>query len=86
VLSAYTLSQHQPANEHTLSVVCERGMLVFDLHRHCWRAMTTPDTPRQVLSTSCMRYAEEFRGLRDRLDEVGNVRLINGAMLKSWQR
>ena len=52
VMTAYTLSQHQSANEHTISVVCEHGVLVFDLHRHCWRAMGDPDTPWQTHEAS----------------------------------
>ena len=39
-----------------------------------------------ILSTSCMRYAGAFRGLRDRLDEVGEARLIVATMMKSWER
>jgi hypothetical protein len=40
----------------------------------------------KVLSTSCMRYADEFRGLRERIGNVGEPRLITGTMCKSWER
>lgn len=39
-----------------------------------------------ILSSSCMRYATEFHALRGRMDEVGEVRLIVGTMMKSWER
>lgn len=39
-----------------------------------------------VLSTSAMRYAAEFRELRDRLHQVGETRLITCTMAKSWER
>lgn len=52
VMTAYTLSQHQPANEHTVTVTCERAQKVFDLHHHRWRTMTEPDTPWQTYDTA----------------------------------
>src|SRR5690606_5887784 len=39
-----------------------------------------------LLSTSCMRYAKEFRELRDKGDVVGEPRLITVTMAKSWER
>jgi predicted dehydrogenase len=42
VMSAYTLNQHQPADEVTLKVVCERGMVEYGGPLRRWRWMTEP--------------------------------------------
>lgn len=42
VMAAYTLNQHQPPNESLLTVVCERGALRFEGHRHRWLSATDP--------------------------------------------
>ncbi|PQO42302.1 Gfo/Idh/MocA family protein [Blastopirellula marina] len=47
VMATYTLNQHQPANELTISVACERGIVRLENHRQRWRTMTEPDTPWQ---------------------------------------
>jgi predicted dehydrogenase len=44
------------------------------------------DAGKPLMSTSCMRYAPEFAGLRARIHAVGEPRLIIHAMLKSWDR
>lgn len=41
---------------------------------------------RPILSTSCMRYAREYRQIRDRIAEVGELRAISMTMSKSWER
>lgn len=41
---------------------------------------------RPLVSTSAMRYANEFKALRNRLHEVGEPRLITVTMMKSWER
>ena len=41
---------------------------------------------KRILSTSCMRYAREFRECRSRLEEVGELRLITITTAKSWER
>jgi len=45
VLASYSLNQHQAANEVTLSVVCERGVVRWESHLHRWRWMVRPDEP-----------------------------------------
>ncbi|MEW4563223.1 Gfo/Idh/MocA family oxidoreductase [Bremerella sp. JC770] len=45
ILASYTLNQHQPANELTMTVVCEQGMLRMENHRQRWRVTRQPDTP-----------------------------------------
>ena len=42
VLASYSLNQHQAANEGTITVACERGVVRFEMHTHCWRWMTEP--------------------------------------------
>lgn len=36
ILTSYSLNQHQPANELTITVVCERGQARFEGHRTKW--------------------------------------------------
>lgn len=45
VLANYSLNQHQPANEITLTVSCERGMVRWEPHLRRWRWMIEPDEP-----------------------------------------
>jgi len=45
VLASYSLNQHQPANEVTLTVICERGMVRWEAHRQRWRWTVRPDEP-----------------------------------------
>lgn len=47
VQAAYCLNQHQAANESTLNVMCERGMLQMESHLHRWRWKTAPEEPWQ---------------------------------------
>jgi len=41
---------------------------------------------RAFLSTSCMRYAQEYRAIRDDLSELGDLRLVTITMAKTWER
>lgn len=41
---------------------------------------------KAIMSSSCMRYAQEFADVRQRLHEVGEPRLITISMCKSWER
>lgn len=45
VLASYALNQHQPANEGTITVVCERGMLRFEMHQGRWLWSADPEEP-----------------------------------------
>jgi predicted dehydrogenase len=42
LLASYSLNQHQPPNESTLTVICERGAARFEMHACRWREMVTP--------------------------------------------
>lgn len=39
-----------------------------------------------LMSSSCMRYAVEFQELKQRLPEVGELRLVTVSCAKSWER
>lgn len=41
---------------------------------------------RPLMSSSCMRYAREYTALLDRMDELGELRVIQITMAKSWDR
>ena len=45
VLGSYSLNQHQPPNETTLTVVCTRGAVRWEAHAGRWRWTTRPDEP-----------------------------------------
>lgn len=47
LLASYSLNQHQPANEGTLTVNCERGMVRFEIHRQRWLWTEHPEDPWQ---------------------------------------
>ena len=41
---------------------------------------------KAIMSTSCMRYGREFAEARERVSELGELRLITMTTAKSWQR
>ena len=41
-MGSYTLNQHQAPNEITITIVCEKGTLRFELHKSRWRWMSEP--------------------------------------------
>jgi len=45
VMGSFNLNQHQAANEITMTVICEQGMLRFENHRNRWRWVTKPEEP-----------------------------------------
>ncbi len=44
VLGSFSLNQHQPPNESSLTVVCERGAMRLEAHRRRWLSCSEPDT------------------------------------------
>ena len=42
VMGSYSLNQYQAPNEITITVVCEKGTLRFELHKNRWRWMVEP--------------------------------------------
>ncbi|WP_158265414.1 Gfo/Idh/MocA family protein [Blastopirellula marina] len=45
VMATYTLNQHQAANELTITVICENGVVRLENHQQRWRTMSVPDGP-----------------------------------------
>jgi predicted dehydrogenase len=41
LLASYALNQHQPPNETTITVICERGAARFEMHACRWRELVT---------------------------------------------
>lgn len=48
VLGSFSLNQHQPANESTLTVLCERGAIRFESHSASWSSCIEPDSVWQL--------------------------------------
>ncbi len=48
VLGSFSLNQHQPANESTLTVLCERGAVRFEGHHVRWLSCVEPDSDWQI--------------------------------------
>lgn len=48
VLGSFSLNQHQPSNESTLTVLCERGAVRFEGHKLRWSSCVEPDSDWQV--------------------------------------
>lgn len=61
VMAAYSLNQHQPANEGTLTVVCERGVARFEIHRGRWMWSEQPEQPWQEEPCPLLQRDELFR-------------------------
>src|SRR4029079_2974980 len=66
VLVTYSLNQHQPANELSVTIVCERGQTRFEGHHARWSWTTEVDGAWQEETTTLdrdtlfRRQAEEF--------------------------
>jgi len=43
VMGCFSLNQHQPANENTVTVMCEKGMCRWNLNQACWHSMVEPE-------------------------------------------
>lgn len=48
VLGSFSLNQHQPANETSLTVICERGLVRLEGHNRRWLSCGKPDHPWTV--------------------------------------
>lgn len=70
----------------------EAGLPLFidkplvDRADHLQQFVAWHEEGKAFLSTSCMRYAREFIVLRNRLDEIGPLRLVTMTTPKSWER
>ncbi len=59
-MASYVLNQHQPANEMTITVVCERGQIRMENHRQRWGVCTAPDTAWQNFTLPAPLYRDEL--------------------------
>lgn len=73
-----------PFIEAGLPVFIDKPMV--DRLDHLQQFVTWEAQGKRFMSSSCMRYAKEFSDLRGRISEVGEVRIINMSMCKSWER
>lgn len=70
----------------------EAGLPIFvdkplvDSEEHLRQFVRWHSQGKAFLSSSCMRYGKEYAALRDRLPEVGELRLITMTMAKTWER
>lgn len=69
IMACYSLNQHQAPNELTLTIVCERGTVRFDLYRRHWRWMIEPggewhDEPITQVERDAL-FAEQARRFLD---------------------
>jgi len=65
VLANYSLNQHQCANESTLTVICEGGMVRYEAHSGRWLWAEHPETPWQVEPTEPLERDGLFRRQAD---------------------
>lgn len=78
------LDRAKPFIEAGIPVFIDKPMT--DQPDHLRQFVRWQRSGKPILSTSCMRYAGEFKQIRDRLGEVGEMRLITMTMCKSWER
>lgn len=48
LMGSFCLNQHQPANESSITVICERGMLRFEYQKSWYRRVTEPEGEWEV--------------------------------------
>ncbi len=65
ILGSYSLNQHQASNETSIAVICQRGTVRFEFHRHHWRWITDTDwqdgdTYKMERDTLFVRQASAF--------------------------
>jgi len=65
VLASYSLNQHQCANEGTLTVICERGMVRYEAHHGRWLWAEHPEDPWHVEPAAPLARDELFRRQAD---------------------
>lgn len=72
VLGSFSLNQHQPPNESTLTVICERGALRLEAHKRRWLSCEKPDAPWTVEEEFALErddlFVNQAAGFLDALD------------------
>jgi predicted dehydrogenase len=97
VLASYSLNQHQPVNENTITVIGDRGAVKLDLPSNSWYSCTEPGKPWALEDSSALErdhvfiaQAEMFLRAMDgvespacSLDEAVQTLRVNRAVLES---
>jgi predicted dehydrogenase len=65
LMASYSLNQHQCANEGTLTVICEQGMVRYEAHRGRWLWAEHPEAPWHEEPTVPLERDELFRRQAD---------------------
>lgn len=100
VLGSFTLNQHQPANESSMTVICEGGMLRFEYQKSWYRWITEPDSEWHVgyqetleRDTLFQRQADAFLDYLDgnspplcTLEEGAQTLAVNLSILESVEQ
>ncbi len=74
----------RPFIEAGLPVFVDKPLVDSEDHLRQFVAWQAEGKP--LMTSSCMRYSKEYASLRDRLTDVGELRLITMTMAKSWER
>jgi predicted dehydrogenase len=97
VLGSFSLNQHQPPNESTLTVICEGGAARFELHHSRWLSCREPNAEWTVeeefslerddlFTRQAAAFLEQLEGRAAAacsLDEALQTTRVNVAALKS---
>jgi hypothetical protein len=78
------LERARPFVEANLAVFIDKPLTICPDHLDQFVAWH--NAGRKIRSSSAMRYAREFLDLRDRLEEIGKLRVIVVTCAKSWER
>lgn len=72
VLGSFSLNQHQPPNETTLTVISERGAVRWESHNNRWLRCDTPGQPWTVQETFSLErddlFISQAKAFLDQLD------------------
>ena len=78
VMASYTVSLYQQPSESSLTIVCEKGTLRFELHENRWRCMTEPEgvweDEKHVLAERDTWYTLNAEALLDAVEGIAPPR------------
>lgn len=78
------LDRARPFVEANVPVFIDKPMT--DVPEHLQQFVAWRRAGKPIMSSSCMRYSVEFAALRQRMSEIGELRMITIATAKSWRR
>lgn len=86
VLGSFSLNQHQPPNETTLTVICERAALRWESHNNRWLSCDTAGQPWNVEETFSLERDDLFISqARLFLDQMENAIGPACSIREAWQ-